>query len=242
VNPASTFLIDDGASTLNIVTQYFSKGSYFPTEIMPRSYSFAKLVKKFAYASLIDTAQLKNPIEVVTSFELTKLDYQAAEKVTFERLRALLRNPVPADNIDVKRYAFYFGSKYSEAGIVTLDYELEFLRSVKNHYRLKGLEVHYYPHRDESREKLKLIRENLYFDVVPVEEIAELYLLRLPNFPAELASAYSSVLNSCAVLFPSVDKTCFRLRSDQINSSHRENVENVYSYYWHLGIPIIDPR
>lgn len=234
VEPSQVFLLDDGAVTVKIINSYINKGYYYPYNSFYPENKFKKMAFKLIYGKYIDFKIMNEHIKILTAFSRNE-DFQS-EKLLFSNIKSLFKQKYSMDDCLV----YYYGSKYSEAGIVALDYELRFLKSVKNFYDIRSKTVIYFAHRDESEKKLDYISKKLNFEVVIPNTMAELYLLESKVLPSEISGAYTSILNNAKVIFPEIFLRSFKLRSKEIGQKWRKDIELIYEYYRQIDITIED--
>jgi hypothetical protein len=231
--PEKCVLMDDGAATVTAKSEYIDKNVFFPRDLWISKSPSKDLVKNAIYMGLFDKKQLPRPLSFASAF----LKHESEYKVDFSSVRKQFSTP---NSLGVKEQAevYFFGSKYSEAGILTLDYELGFISHVIDYYAQKGLTLIYCAHRDESSEKLDAIKSLGDVSVVRPELPAELFILEHHENVAEIASAYSSVINNLSLMFPDKPVTSFRLNSEAVNPLNRNQIERIYKHYAAQGIVV----
>ncbi|MCD9150526.1 hypothetical protein [Psychrobacter sanguinis] len=235
VDAPKVYLLDDGAATVKIINDYIKKYEYHPDIdlLLPNSF-IERNIFKILYAKYFNIEVLEKKLKVITAFAKADSEF-GIEELKFHNLKSVYNVQKFIDNETV----YFYGSKYSEAGIISLDYELEFLSLIKNYYDSKDMNIFYFSHRDESEEKLNILTNELNFTVKKSDDIAELYLLNSSVLPKEVAGAYTSTLNNIKSLFSVINVTSFKLHENKINSEFIESVDNVYQYYSDEGINII---
>lgn len=238
--PAKSYvLLDDGAASLTVKHAFIDKGNYFPADYF---YSSQKLVKKLAkviyykyhYRDLYDEHKRCYPVEVASAFLKEESNY----KVDFSSLRERFLKPSEVTAPSESK-AYFFGSKYSEAGIISLGSELELIKSVVDYHKSFGLSTIYCSHRDESPEKLDYIQGLGCENVISPDVPAELFLLERHEEVAMISAAYSSVINNLRLVLPGKEINSFVLKEDSINEAHRVNIKRVYKYYEEIGVNMI---
>jgi len=224
VGPKKTILMDDGAATLLSKRKYIDKGIYFPKELWETQGFLKTVTKKIIYRKFLIDPILKKPIFFASAF----LGSESIYPVNFSEVKKLFKSKRTNEN---SRTVFFFGSKYSEARIISLEYEIDFLRKVKGFYSNSSINFIYCAHRDESKVKLNLIESELKLKVVTPELPAEIFLLEQGGCVSEIAGAYSSVLNNAKVIFPNIMVRAFYLSPDEIDIKNRDDIFNVYQHY-----------
>jgi hypothetical protein len=232
VDAPNVFLLDDGAVTVKVIKNYINNGYNYPYDNFYPKNILKKIVYKFLNRSYIDLSLINKDIKILTAFSSEESD--KVIKVNFKNIKKLGDDEKKIDNSVV----YYFGSLYSEAKIVSRDYEISVLSKVKYFYTEKNKNIIYFAHRDESQEKLDFIESNLGFRVIKSELTAELFILESNTLPYEVAGAYTSVLNNIKVIFPEVSLRSFRLASVELCDRRREAINEVYNYYQGIGIVI----
>lgn len=248
VIPKNTYLIDDGAASTIAINKYIKKGLFVYDNFFYKKKYTNKFILNIIYGKYErKLSALKNePINVFSSFlnkedigylciNKTKINL---EKNDFNKVKKFFSISI---NKDKKNNEIYFyGSKYSEAGIISQEYELSILEKIKAYYDNKGMIVRYFPHRADSQEKIMKLKKTFQGMVMEDPELAELYLLKSKYIPIEIAAIYSSILQSLNDLFPEIKKTCFRLENEKINPNLIENINNLYDHYKKIGINVIN--
>lgn len=223
IAPEQSILIDDGAATLTAKHKYIDREVYYPEELWSNTSFFKKCVKGAIYFCFVDKVEAQRKIKFASAF----LKDESIFKVDFSEIRrsmASVHDSIPCS----QPKAYFFGSKYSEAGILSRDYELNFIANVYDYYQDKNLGVVYCAHRDESEEKLDKIRHDIGLEVVRPNLPAELFLLECDRNVSEIGAAYSSVINNLNLMFPDKPITSFRLDLKYVNLEKRSEVDHVY--------------
>ncbi|GAA0321567.1 hypothetical protein [Psychrobacter aestuarii] len=230
VEADNVFIMDDGAASINTINRYIKNNKYYPHDNFLPKNKIKKIVFRLIYKKYINKFLLDKPAVLLTAFH--SKDEKNIKRIYFKESQKKINTFSKKD----KNLVFYFGSKYSEANIISLEYEIEFLTEVKKFYGDKNLV--YFPHRDESEEKLKVISEDIGFKLSFTNSIAELYIMQCDKSPQEVAGAYTSVLNNVNVIFPEITCRAFKLDSKRIDPSRLNIIESVYSFYKSTGINI----
>lgn len=228
IRPDKTILIDDGAATLVLKNNYIDNGIYFPEELWEVKSVLKRVIKRKIYRAFLKASILQEPIYFASAF----LKSESIYPVNFLELKKLFKGKGNRR----KSLVYFFGSKYSESKIISLQYELDLIKRVKEFYRNSDLDLIYCAHRDESTSKLELIRKSLGLVVITPELPAEVFLLEEGGGVAEVAGAYSSILNNVRIMLPEITVRAFYLRPDEINTKNRDNILNVYQHFEAQGI------
>lgn len=231
VRPSRTILIDDGTATLASKRKFIDNEVFFPSSLWKGNSLLKETVKRIIYHSFLSYDGLNTPVLIASAF----LKSDSVYPIDFSEIKKIFSsNSV----LNQEESVFFFGSKYSEAEIVSLEYELQFLQSVKNFYSDSGLKIIYCAHRDESISKLKVIGSDLGFEVISPDMPAEVFLLEQNDRVTEVAGAYSSVLNNIKGLLPEASIRAFRLKPEEINIKNRDDIEKIYDHFKKEGVHI----
>lgn len=128
---------------------------------------------------------------------------------------------------------YFFGSKFSEAGILRLDDELNVLKKVCS--ELAGKQIFYVPHRDEKPEKLEKVKA-YGASILDLGKPAEVYFDETDKMPFLVISCYSTVLYTCYARFSNVRLQAYDVLPYIDNPTIKDQVINVYRYYDSIGI------
>lgn len=247
INPKMTWLIDDGAASIKALNSYLKQGIFVYQDVSAEKNALKKLIWQIIYGRYEKNLfTLKNkPINAFSAFlgeqRIAKHCVNGIEiklvKNDFSNVKTLLLKSASCDSAALKE-VYYYGSKYSEAGIISFDYEIRFLNKVKEYYALRNLDVKYFSHRDESEDKLTKIERIFPGRVIRDTDMAELHLLKMHDRPAEIAAAYSSILVSLNIIFPEIKITSFKICSANIQPKFVSDIENAYAFYKEQGISI----
>lgn len=231
IAPEKSVLLDDGAATLTVKHQYIDQGVFYPKN--SNLNIIKKLTKKVIFLGLTDDTQIRKSLAFASAFLKDESEFE----IDFSMVRKLFANRPKSECIRSPK-VYFFGSKYSEASVVSRGYELDFIHRIVTYYKSKGLGFVYCAHRDESDEKLCLIERLGNIDLVRPSLPAELYILEQYENVVELAAAYSTVVNNLYLMFPDKPLACFRLDRDEVDVNRRQDVECVYEYYERQGISV----
>lgn len=225
LNPDQTFLLDDGAVIVNIQKTYLSKGVHWPDYEVNEKSMFSSILDLLFFSIFKNKKVILQPIHIFSAFNIEPLGDQVFVKNTYAQLRKKVRGQVKLEGV-----VYHFGSKYSEAGVISRDDELKFIEEVLKFYVKKNISLVYIPHREESQEKLDLLLAKgveVKYLLMPAEE----YFSEALEIPRYISSAYSTTLNNLSVMFDFDKVFAFRLNRSIINPRHLDSIENVYQYY-----------
>jgi hypothetical protein len=217
LEPDDMVLLDDGAFTI-VAQLEFIKKNKLPYN---KNVGEASLYNRMFNLDL-------NRLKVPNLFSNFYLDQHLVEG-QFNYYRPKPKRDVIIQSNDI----YYFGSKFSEAGILSLQDELKLIESICLRYVDK--QIFYIPHRDESLQKLEKIKA-LGANIKALGKPAEIFFDETLSMPFLVASCYSTVLYSCYSRFNNVQLQAYDILHYIGNPLIRQNVENVYNYYESVGI------
>ena len=232
VNAKEECLLDDGTVTVEMVNKYLSQGFFYPYDIIFPENKYKYILFKIIYYGFNKENKLNKRLKIHTVYK--NINYDNIDFVSFTCVKKFFALNRCVD----KSLVYFYGSKYSEAKITSLEYELSFLKKVAVFYENKKLV--YFAHRDESKIKLEIIKNELGFEVCIPEKTAEIFLLESKVLPVEISSACSSVLVNSSIIFPEIKLRSFRIDSNQVAENARSGINMAYDYFESIDIPIID--
>ncbi|MDP2715678.1 hypothetical protein [Rheinheimera sp.] len=205
-------IMDDGAATINILSNYISKGITYPQ--VKGVYNGLR----FGVYRLLGM-RFDNDIELVTESIFNG-----------EKIRK--------SNLESKIEDFYFiGSKYSEAGIIPLALEVSLITHISTLYEV---DMKYIPHRDDNEVKLSMLKNagiNVYHLSTPVEHFME----TVSNKQSiALGGFWTTALYSLGREFCFAKVTSYDICDFLKSESRRQDAGNVYSYFKDAGIFVVD--
>ena len=118
--------------------------------------------------------------------------------------------------------AWYYGSPLSEAGIVSVDRELDLLIAAKVFYTNSGLDILYFAHRDDSEDKLQAIK-GVGLSVVKSEIPAEIFVTQSEKMPMAIAASGSSIFFTLDKILEDIKFTNFCFDPEFISLNHRKH-------------------
>lgn len=228
------WLVDDGDITLSVDENYFSRNIFWPfSESSPVS-KLVKIINSKAYNSLC-----VNPINAFTSFSLNGCCNQVIVMNKFDFLKSL-RKPRLAEQKIVNSSVYFFGSKYSEEGIIDFSEEAELFSRVENYFFSDYVDIYYIPHRGDSQKKLDYISSKTRMKVKRLGMPAELYFATHDDIPDTISAACSSVLNNLFKMFQFQSVVSFKLNLDDMDQKFSGDFKLTYMEYTRLGIEVVD--
>ncbi|MGX5913511.1 polysialyltransferase family glycosyltransferase [Aliidiomarina sp. Khilg15.8] len=234
VAPKETYLLDDGAVTIRIQKEFLTKKNHLPGHMTGRRWKSA--VKKIVFKRFLQKNIVNKRINLFTAFNITSIDGQIVHKHNFDYVRKLFSKGDSSTSSKV----LFFGSKYSESKIISLQDEIQLLLQVKKHYEDEvGInEITYVAHRDESADKLGLIEKVLTIPVIKPDLPGELFLLDLECLPSHIGGFYTSLLPNSKVMFPSIDFSSFRIPVNIISPHYVDSISVIYDFYKDAGLKL----
>lgn len=225
--------MDDGAATIIAKNNYIDKGVYYPESFWKSSGLLKYALKSLIYRGLFEKEQLDRSLFFASAFLKDESDFN----VDFSFLKERFLSSAVSGKAD-KRKVYFFGSKYSETGVISRDYELSFISGVKDYYSKRNIEIAYFSHRDESKGKLHEIKRLYNIEVISSDFPAELFILDYHKNIAGIAAAYSSVINNLSLIFPDIPVKSFRLSPYEINPKYRVDIDAIYKVYEERGVVV----
>ncbi|MCK7459135.1 alpha-2,8-polysialyltransferase family protein [Idiomarina aminovorans] len=232
VSPGKTILMDDGAATLAVKRKFIDKGIYFPEVLWKKGNPIKRFVKRNMYSRFMKKRVLQSKIYFASAF----IKSESLYPIDFSFFKEMYKSEPKKSS---KKSVFFFGSKYSESGIISQEYELAFLGRVKDFYSSYECDLVYCAHRDESDEKLNVIRNEVGLQVILPDSPAEIFLLEHSENILEVSGAYSSVLNNVKVILPEVIVRAFQLVPEEICVKYRADIGLVYRYFDSEGVKVV---
>lgn len=223
LRPKETILLDDGSFTITAQRLYLSKKK-LPLKLDGVGTRLKLQLCKTLFNWNLEQIKLPN---LYSFFDLQEYMYDG-------QINYCEVTPRKRADLD-KNAVFFFGSKFSESGLLTLDLELIILRNALNNYKNK--KVYYIPHRDENRSKLSAVEE-MGFMIRELGVPAEVYFDNADIMPGTVVSCYSTVLYSCFKRFDNVNVVAIDILDYIQGNEARVNASNIYPYYKDVGITI----
>lgn len=240
LSPDETYLVDDGDITLSIQELYFKLNQYqlgplqkhMPTGVVQR---VKEIVRMILYIQFFKPVMKTVPIHLFTAFDVSAARDQKVVANRFSYFKGMQHH------VDLNdQQVFYFGSKYNEAGLLTLEQELSFLKKVQFFFEKKQLQMVYIPHRDDSAVKLKLLESNFGLTVKRLGMPAEIYFIKSSTRPGYIAGACTSAINNLARMNDFNGVYAFALPFEQVPINFREDMYRSYDNFYALKVDVID--
>ena len=235
VKPKSTILIDDGSITPMIQENYLSKKIFTPFSSCSRLRGIKFNIKAAINSLLVNKEVKKTPINLFTMYNLQACEGQVVLGNNFKFFKNLKNK-----NIIQENKVFYFGSKYSECGLISLESEITMIKKVINYYHALGIKFYYIPHRDDAGNKIEIIRGQTEVTIKRLKMPAELYCVGATKLPMYIAAGYSTILTSLPKIFDCFNYTSFKLPMDKVPKRLVNEVNKEYSHLEKQGIKVID--
>lgn len=220
-------MLDDGDISLSIVENFLKHDRYF--------YSIGVLdfLRKVKYRCFDNS---KNKFTLFSSFKFSDYDSVIENKYSF--LRSKRSSNLLACSEDSDRAILFFGSRYSEEGIISLEKEIEILKHIECHLGAEYDKIYYVPHRGDSEQKLNEISQIM--EVKRFGMPAELYLALTDESFNSIAGCCTSALNNLHKIFNYETVISFKLPLDDIDQRYRDDFILTYESYRKLGFEIIE--
>lgn len=234
VNPPETILLDDGAATIKVIEQYIKHKCYYPKKRISEPQSpLKKYLSNIIYKPYRSESILSKKIKILTAFYESDITYDI-KKLEFKNIQSMK----VLNSTKQESQVYYFGGPYSEASIISLDYEVSFLTKICKYYADRNKRLIYFAHRDDSDKKLNNISKCLNVEIRKPENIAEFYLITSTTLPGEISGAITSILNNVKVLFPQMPVRSFILDKEKVSPKAEDEVFGVYNQYKEIGIQL----
>tara|TARA_B110000211_G_scaffold133702_1_gene153278 strand:- start:7103 stop:8083 length:981 start_codon:yes stop_codon:yes gene_type:complete len=209
-------LLDDGAATIIILNRYLALGVNYPEYS-----SKVDKIRNLIYQVLGMNKKFQFDWQVSSIFNLQKIK---------KRTKVIEKFPIKKEKV------YFFGSKYSEANILSVDVELFLLKKVKEFYASK--ELFYIPHRGDSLNKLNNLTL-LGYIVKDLKQPAELYFANsIEPLPDIISGFWTTAIYSLSrdYEFSSVDSFDITRFVDTLTI--KDNAISVYNYFQSVGINV----
>ncbi|WP_392344244.1 polysialyltransferase family glycosyltransferase [Pseudoalteromonas prydzensis] len=226
VSKSKIILLDDGAVTILLQKRYFGKGVGLRTYYQgTNSYKVLSLFSRLFSFDFDD-----NPPNLFSVFNLDK--WLFSDQVN-------TRVKCESTEIETLDDFYFFGAKYSEAGLLSLEVEIKLLKSAFDYsYKKYKRKIIYIAHRDDSNEKLKIIK-TLGVEVKYLGKPCEDYFKKLQSVPKYIGGFYTTSLISLPTLFKIDNVLSFDLSTHLTTEKAKGNVEYIYDYLKSIGINVV---
>lgn len=220
IMPAKRYLIDDGATTVFIQQEVLSKSALYKP--------FIEMKFRQRLACMVIHAVWPSPSRFEEKFNLiTEFDLKA-----WRRRGQSITKIVHAKEVGVRRLdeLWYFGSKYSDELLLSLDRELAVISFLAGRVYEENLKFIYVPHRGEGHTKLERIR-SMGVEVrslgLPVEHYVEMNKI----LPRAIAAAWSTVLTTLPNKYEFDFVQCINIPVEWFAHSVQDRAACIYRYY-----------
>lgn len=224
LNPHLEILLDDGAVTLTIQNKYFKNGINFESYLRKKSDNFIKVYNFYKYVFKIKNRDNRPP-DLYTLFDLEKSLFRGQRN--YRKKSSKLKKEFDDTSI-------FFGSHYSESSIISEENEIKLLVKVFDVFKENDKQFLYIPHREESKKKIKLIRD-IGYEVLTINKPAEVYFYLLEKSPHVIVGFYTTALYSLNTLFELNYVYYVDLRS-YLQKNMNSDLDLIYETYEHNGI------
>lgn len=219
-------LLDDGAVTIMLQRKFFGKGRGLKTYFKgTRSYKILLIYSRLFSFDFDDT-----PPDLFSVFDLDEWLYSSQSNMRVKGTPAI---------VDTLDEFYFFGAKYSEAGLLSLEVEIKLLKSAFDYcYKEYERKITYIAHRDDSNEKLEIIK-TLGVEVKYLGEPCEDYFKKNQCAPKYIGGFYTTSLISLTALFHIDNVLSFDLSNHLTTETAKGNVEYIYDYLKSIGINVV---
>lgn len=220
-------LLEDGTITINLQKKHFTNGrgirSFYRDK---RAYKLMYLYSKLFFFEIDDVAP-----DLYSFFDL--------EQYLSEGQVNLRKN----SKIEVSKQLelfYFFGSKYSEAGLFSLETELALLSFSFEYVRCNfNCRIIYVPHRDDSKAKLKYIL-TLGIEIKNIDGPCEPYFELNDYIPSYIGGFFTTCLYSLTRKFYIKKAVSFDVSRYIISSVDFDDAKRIYEYYSESNIHVIE--
>lgn len=229
---AETWLLDDGAVTPFVQKNYFNEGIFWPPHKKNKSQKHLRAISNYFFRA---DQVARTPIHLFSAFHVIPPETpgQRVLQHGYEHLRGLVNQKQRAN-----RQVFFFGSKLSEAELISHKLEVDSLINIAAWYQQQGASLVYIPHREDKARKL----ESLALAGIEVRNLglpAELYFALATEVPAHIATFCSSAINNLSVMYEFDSMRAFVLPQSGIRPSSRKAFELLYSGFESMRIGLV---
>ncbi|KAA1162033.1 hypothetical protein EU508_06380 [Pseudoalteromonas fuliginea] len=222
-------LLDDGTVTIMLQKKYFSKGkglkSYF-RDSNKKTYYFILLYSYIFRFKLDD-----RPPDLYSIFNL---DGWLVDKQCNDRPQSTPKE------VEMLNEFYFFGAKYSEVGLFSLEVELLLLRFSFDYIKKnQNIPVNYVAHRDDSDKKISAIK-NLGIEVRRLGEPCEIHFSKNSFAPKFIGGFYTTSLITLPSLFKIKEVISFNLSEYVKNKDIKDNIHSIYEYLKSHNVKVVD--
>jgi hypothetical protein len=186
-------LIDDGFYTFVAQEKFMSKEIFLPIYKNNNLYS---IISKFIYYGNSYTRIKNTPIKLFTIYA-DEINNNKATMNELNFLKSKYRNTKIKINYEI---VFFIGTQMAERGALTLEQELNLVKTANDYWKKKNKIFFYIGKRSTSQKKLNLFNKNgiktKKFDL-PLE----LALTNEENIPGNICSLGSTLQKSLSIIF-----------------------------------------
>lgn len=217
LNPLKTIVVDDGNVAIDLISRYKKDLNF---NFYLRSNNFYNYLYLKLYNFYFGIHKFKNLINFYTA-------YYENSSITIKNNYDFIKSKT--SNLKIVDEAYVIGSKYSEYNILNLNAEIEFYESLVA--KLKNItdsKIVYVAHRDDSRNKLKIL-SNIFSEIKKFELPIELVPIIKKEMPVMHISSFSSSLFTIKSLYSAKTKIYFsKLPKKDINKIFYNEIQDIY--------------
>lgn len=219
-------LLDDGLATINVQLNYFSKGKGFSEYFNSNKYKFTNMF------FLLDN-RIKSTIPDLYSYLCMDSMLHSSQVNYAQKRKSGIVKKVTSD-------LYFLGSKYSEAGVLSLEYEIYALKFVFLKESKKHKNIYYIPHRDDSKLKIKKIK-SIGFIIKDFNLPIEIIFNDLDKIPCAITGFYSTALFNLKCYYEeAID--IYDISDYIVKCKIKRNIVDVYSFLSNVGFNVIKVR
>lgn len=231
----NVYLLDDGVVVLDVVKNKLTESNHNKLASIAKPNTFKLWIKTLIYRALGSNSKGIYSIKLFTAFDaMANPNCLPLTKNNFTYIKSLLGN-------QGSKLIYYFGSKSSENGYLSLDDELSFMQSV--YAKLSALypceELIYIPHRDSKKNKVDLIAET-GFVVKYIDSPVEVYFLEVNELPLVIAGSHTTALANLMAIYNIKAAHVFKLPMNKVYDGKKILANEIFDFYKQLGFDMID--
>ncbi|NIY94309.1 polysialyltransferase family glycosyltransferase [Vibrio diazotrophicus] len=224
---SNNYILDDGATVVDLQINHFQFGKGLLSYFSSFKYRFIVGFFKSIFGFEVDDY----PPNLYTSFNLGQYLY-GKQKIEWEGERI--------KNKDIENVVYFFGSKYSEAGIISLHEERGLLERCYVYLSSSfNFDIFYVPHRDDSKEKIDLL-ESIGYKIKYLHMPAEEYFSVNDKVPCVISGFYTTCLYTLSSKYEIPHALGFNISPYISDKEKAHAIDGVYEYYKSNGIKVLN--
>lgn len=216
--PAEVIILDDGTANQEVYDYRF--GSPTHNEVV-------RVAKIWVY--LLFFGIHFYPFPKLTFYSIYDLKLHPGDRLIRHDFRYLRSKMKSCDRDET---VYFAGGCLVDLGIVSKENYFSWLGQIRDYF--PGQRIVYVPHRLEAPERLKELAEAFKLEIAVLDVPMEVHFVGLKTLPGTLAGFYSTVFDSCQVLFQdqAIRFVAFEPRLEAyLDPRRRDFAEKIYAHY-----------